>query len=80
MRDKNLRDAADEEIFMAAKEAEVIFITKDKDFVELLDRNGPPPKVIWLRCGNTSESRLKDIFAKTSREHNAAFRGRGKPC
>jgi predicted nuclease of predicted toxin-antitoxin system len=37
-------------------------ITKDDDFVTLLDRNGIPPKVIWLTCGNTSKARLQEIF------------------
>lgn len=64
IRDLKLRDATDEAIFAAAKTADVVFITKDKDFVELLRRNGPPPKVIWLQCGNTSESRLKEIFSR----------------
>lgn len=64
VRDRNLRDATDEEIFAAAREADVIFVTKDKDFAEMLLRLGPPPKVIWLRCGNTSESRLKELFSK----------------
>jgi predicted nuclease of predicted toxin-antitoxin system len=63
VRDHNLRDATDERIFAAAREADVLFITKDKDFVEMLNRLGTPPKVIWLRCGNTNEARLKEIFS-----------------
>ena len=61
--DVGLRDADDAEIFQAAKDANVIVITKDRDFVDLLDRFGPPPKVIWLTCGNTSNMRLKEIFS-----------------
>ena len=64
VRDRDLRDATDERIFAAAREADVVFITKDKDFAEMLKRLGAPPKVIWLRCGNTSEARLKEIFSK----------------
>ncbi len=64
VRDRDLRDATDERIFAAAREANVVFITKDKDFAEMLKRLGAPPKVIWLRCGNTSEERLKEIFSK----------------
>lgn len=56
LRDLGLRDAEDEEIFLRAKQA------KDKDFVDLVNRLGPPPSVIWLRCGNTSEDRLKQIL------------------
>ena len=38
LRDLGLRDAEDPEIFQAAKSQGVIFITKDSDFVELVDR------------------------------------------
>ena len=40
-------------------------MTKDSDFVLLLDRFGPPPRVIWVTCGNTSNARLKEILGKT---------------
>lgn len=65
IRDKNLRDASDGVIFEKARREDVIFITKDKDFADMVSRLGSPPKVVWLRCGNTSEVRLKEIF----REH-----------
>lgn len=42
--------------------ANVIVITKDRDFVELLFRYKSPPKVIWLTCGNTSKRSLMDIL------------------
>lgn len=40
-------------------------MTKDSDFVELINRYGPPPQVIWLTFGNTSNARLKEILEKT---------------
>lgn len=58
----NLRDAADRTIFWQAREANAVVITKDEDFVTLLDQHGSPPKVIWLTCGNTSNRRVKEIF------------------
>lgn len=60
-----LRDASDRQIFEAAKQANVIVMTKDSDFIELVSRYGSPPKVIWLTCGNTSNARLKQILAFT---------------
>ena len=63
VRDLGLRDAEDREIFFRAKEAEAVVLTKDSDFVFLLDRFGPPPKVIWLTSGNTSNDRLKEILS-----------------
>lgn len=63
LRDVGLRDAEDETIFEAARAKGLVFLTKDKDFFDLVRRLGPPPSVIWLRCGNTSESRLKEILS-----------------
>ncbi|MFM7580233.1 MAG: DUF5615 family PIN-like protein, partial [Microcystaceae cyanobacterium] len=46
LRDLGLRDAEDTEIFALAKAENVILMTKDSDFVELVNRLGSPPKVI----------------------------------
>ena len=47
VRDLGLGEAEDPDIFYKAREADAIVITKDRDFVELLGRLGPPPKIIW---------------------------------
>ena len=60
-----LRDAEDEEIFQAAREANVIVMSKDSDFLNLLDRYGPPPKVMWITCGNTSNQHMRRILKQT---------------
>jgi len=62
LRDLDLRNAEDEEIFQAAKTAGVVVLTKDADFRHLLDRFGPPPQVLWLTCGNTSNERLQEVL------------------
>jgi predicted nuclease of predicted toxin-antitoxin system len=62
LRDVGLRDAEDAEIFEAAKAQNIIFITKDSDFVDLVNRFGQPPQIILLTCGNTSNDRLKEIL------------------
>jgi predicted nuclease of predicted toxin-antitoxin system len=64
LRDLGLRDATDSQIFLHAKDAAVV-ITKDSDFVDLVNRLGSPPQVIWLTCGNTSNTRLRQILEKT---------------
>jgi len=46
VRDLGMRDADDRDIFAAAKAQGVIVMTKDRDFVDLIDRHGPPPQVI----------------------------------
>ncbi len=63
IRDLGLRDAEDTEIFSRGREAQAILLTKDRDFAEMVVRQGSPPVVIWLRCGNTSEGRLKEILS-----------------
>lgn len=65
VRELGLREAIDAEIFQAAKRENVTVMTKDNDFVLLLDRFGPPPQVIWVTCGNTSNARLKEILTST---------------
>ncbi len=62
-RQLNLREAEDEEIFFAARKANAVVLTKDSDFVDLQERHGAPPKIIWLTCGNTSEDSLKKILS-----------------
>ncbi|HWB54801.1 MAG TPA: DUF5615 family PIN-like protein [Tepidisphaeraceae bacterium] len=65
IRDLGLRNAEDDEIFAAARKVEHVVITKDSDFVVLLDRLGPPPQVLWITCGNTSNTHLKSLLSKT---------------
>ena len=60
-----LLDAKDPVIFQAAREANAIVLTKDEDFTLLLDRLGPPPQVLWVRCGNTSNTYLRRILVAT---------------
>ncbi len=65
LRDVGLRNAEDLEIFESAKAQDVIVMTKDSDFLNLVDRFGVPPQIIWLTCGNTSNARLREILSAT---------------
>lgn len=65
LRDLGLRDAEDPEIFEAGKAQQIIFMTKDSDFVDLVERLGSPPQIIWLTFGNTSNTQLKEILTAT---------------
>lgn len=63
LRDLGLRDADDIEIYEAAQKAgEIVILSKDIDFVKLLEIQGAPPYLIWLTCGNTSNQKLKEIL------------------
>lgn len=65
VRELGLRDASDEAIFAAAREAQAVVVTKDSDFLSLAERHGPPPQVLWLTCGNTSNANLRRILAQS---------------
>ena len=43
-------------------------MTKDEDFVRIVERNGPPPQVIWVTSGNMPNSRFKLLLLKTFRD------------
>jgi predicted nuclease of predicted toxin-antitoxin system len=62
VRELGLRDAEDPVIFFSARTASATVMTKDNDFVELQQRHGAPPKIIWVTCGNTSNNKLKSIL------------------
>jgi len=65
IRDLGLRNAKDRQIFFAARQANAVVMTKDADFVHLVEQFGPPPQVILLACGNTSNSQLRQILQRT---------------
>jgi len=56
--------AKDSEIFFKARQESIVIMTKNIDFINLLERNGPPPKVIWITIGNTSNDILKQVLKK----------------
>lgn len=62
LRDLSLRDAQDIEIFEAARAENAVIMTKDSDFIDLVDRLGTPPQVIWLTCGNVTNRSLRQLL------------------
>lgn len=57
-----LRDAEDRQIFEAARQVGAIVMTKDSDFVQLVQQHGPPPKILLISVGNTSNTRMKEVL------------------
>ncbi len=63
VRDLGLRDADDQTIFHSARSAgQVVILSKDSDFVDLVLRLGPPPQILWLTCGNVTNRRLRALL------------------
>jgi predicted nuclease of predicted toxin-antitoxin system len=54
--------AQDVDIWNYAKENEFIIITKDNDFVDLLEVKGYPPKIVLLKTGNNSSNALVQLL------------------
>jgi predicted nuclease of predicted toxin-antitoxin system len=49
----------DADVFFKLKKVPTaVIVSKDVDFPRLLARHGPPPRVLWLRCGNTPDNVL----------------------
>lgn len=63
--DPELVEARDEVIFELARDAGAVVMTKDRDFVDLVERLGAPPQVIWVTCGNTSNREMRRVLAAT---------------
>jgi predicted nuclease of predicted toxin-antitoxin system len=78
VRNLGLRDAEDQEIFAQARSAGAVVMTKDRDFLALLFKQDPPPQVIWLRVGNSSNKALQSVLLRTLDQAIASLR-EGEP-
>jgi predicted nuclease of predicted toxin-antitoxin system len=63
VRELALQRASDLDIFHAARAAGALVMTKDADFAELVGQFGPPPQVVLVTCGNTSNAHLRQVLA-----------------
>jgi len=52
VREVQLRDADDDEIWDRARADGAIIVTKDEDFAKLVAANDGGPRVLWVRTGN----------------------------
>ncbi len=64
VRELNLEDKTDREIWNFAKKEGYTIVTFDADFYDLVTLYGHPPKIVWLRISNTSSDNLIAIFQK----------------
>jgi predicted nuclease of predicted toxin-antitoxin system len=60
-----MRDAEDGQIFAAARRTgQVVIVSKDSDFIELILQRGIPPQLLWVTCGNLTNRRLREVFSR----------------
>lgn len=64
-----LAEADDRTIWETARSGAFTLVSLDADFAELAHLRGPPPRVIWLRCGNQRTTMIADLL----RRHAAAI-------
>ena len=57
-----IENYSDIEIWDYAKKNEYTIITFDSDFFDFANIKGHPPKIIWLRIGNTKTDFLAEIL------------------
>lgn len=69
MRLAGLAEADDRAIWDYAGAHGFALVSLDADFAERASLNGPPPKVIWLRCGNQSTEAIEKLL----RDHAEAI-------
>ncbi len=57
-----LDEAFDIDIWRYAANNDFVIVTKDSDFEELSVLHGAPPKVIWIKSGNTNNKNLLKVL------------------
>jgi len=62
VRDMGLKAADDRLIWEQAKSNDLIIVSKDSDFYQRSLLFGHPPKVIWIRRGNSSTDDVETIL------------------
>jgi len=67
VRDVGLAAADDDSVWAYACADNLVIVSKDSDFHQRSFVKGPPPKVVWLRCGNCGTQEIMDLL----RSHQA---------
>jgi predicted nuclease of predicted toxin-antitoxin system len=62
VRDLGLEGNTDAQIWAFAQKNDFVVVTFDADFSDLASFYGHPPKVIWLRTGNTTTDEIVSIL------------------
>jgi predicted nuclease of predicted toxin-antitoxin system len=58
----NLDKASDFEIWEYARKNNFCIVTFDSDFIDISVLKGSPPKIIWLRAGNTTTNSIAEMI------------------
>jgi predicted nuclease of predicted toxin-antitoxin system len=59
-----MAEADDRSIWQYARTNGFVIVSQDADFADMATLYGPPPKVIWLRCGNQTNEVVEMLLRK----------------
>ena len=62
VRHAGLDMADDRAVWEFARNNGFTIVSQDSDFADMAALYGPPPKVIWLRCGNQTTEFVEHLF------------------
>ncbi len=62
VRQVGIENYSDDMIWSYAKDNDFTIVTFDSDFFDISNLKGHPPKIIWLRFGNTTTNFLSEII------------------
>jgi predicted nuclease of predicted toxin-antitoxin system len=79
LRECGLRGASDLEVWQYAAANGFAIVSKDSDFWQRSLLLGSPPKVIWLRIGNCTTSRV-DFILRNAAPRVLAFESSEESC
>ena len=57
-----LAEADDHALWHYAQGNGFTLVSQDSDFADMATLFGPPPRVIWLRCGNRPTAHIEKLF------------------
>ena len=77
---EGLEQADDTQILRYARDNGFVIVTKDSDFQELSLLHDAPPKVIWLRTGNTSKVNVIQLLTENHEAIEASIADDGVHC
>lgn len=79
VRELGIENATDSKIFEYAKKNNFTIVTFDADFCGISVLKGFPPKIIWIRTGNTTTKNL-EILIKNKSEVISQFFNENFAC
>lgn len=73
VRELGLENSSDQHIWQFAKKNDFTIVSFDADFYDLASLKGHPPKIIWLRTGNTRSQDIAQLLLNKVESIKAGF-------